>query len=63
MRLLSDMQVQGIDYATIKSVQLPDDIYGDPRGAYFMQALQLDKALERQRRIGRTLCGNLKFME
>lgn len=35
VRLLSDMQVQGIDYATIKSVQLPDDIYGDPKGCLF----------------------------
>lgn len=46
VRLLSDMQVQGIDDASIKSVQLPDDTYGDPRDDYFMQTLQLDKALE-----------------
>ena len=46
VRLLSDMQVQGIDNASIKSVQLPDDTYGDPKDDYFMQTLQLDKALE-----------------
>ena len=46
VRLLSDMQVQGIDDVSIKSVQLPDDIYGDPRDDYFMQTLQLNKALE-----------------
>ena len=46
VRLLSDMQVQGIDDASIKSVQLPDDTYGDPKDDYFMQTLQLDKALE-----------------
>jgi len=46
VRLLSDMQVQGIDNASIKSVQLSDDTYGDPRDDYFMQTLQLDKALE-----------------
>lgn len=61
MRLLSDMQVQGIDYATIKSVQLPDDIYGDPRGAYFMQALQLDKALEVSDELAERYVENLKF--
>lgn len=46
VRLLSDMQVQGIDNASIKSVQLSGDTYGDPRDDYFMQTLQLDKALE-----------------
>lgn len=61
VRLLSDMQVQGIDYATIKSVQLPDDIYGDPRGAYFMQALQLDKALEVSDELAERYVENLKF--
>lgn len=61
MRLLSDMQVQGIDYATIKSVQLPDDIYGDPRGDYFMQALQLDKALEVSDELAERYVENLKF--
>lgn len=61
VRLLSDMQVQGIDYATIKSVQLPDDIYGDPRDAYFMQALQLDKALEVSDELAERYVENLKF--
>ena len=61
VRLLSDMQVQGIDYATIKSVQLPDDIYGDPRGDYFMQALQLDKALEVSDELAERYVENLKF--
>lgn len=61
VRLLSDMQVQGIDYATIKSVQLPDDIYGDPRDDYFMQALQLDKALEVSDELAERYVENLKF--
>ena len=61
VRLLSDMQVQGIDYATIKSVQLPDDIYGDPRDNYFMQALQLDKALEVSDELAERYVENLKF--
>ena len=61
VRLLSDMQVRGIDYATIKSVQLPDDIYGDPRGAYFMQALQLDKTLEVSDELAERYVENLKF--
>ena len=61
VRLLSDMQVRGIDYATIKSVQLPDDIYGDPRDAYFMQALQLDKALEVSDELAERYVENLKF--
>lgn len=61
VRLLSDMQVQGIDYATIKSVQLPDDVYGDPRDDYFMQALQLDKALEVSYELAERYVENLKF--
>ena len=61
VRLLSDMQVQGIDYATIKSVQLPDDVYGDPRDNYFMQALQLDKALEVSDELAERYVENLRF--
>lgn len=46
VRLLSEMQVRGIDDARIEGVCLPHELYGDPTDDYFMQALQLDKALE-----------------
>lgn len=46
VRLLSEMQVRGIDDARIEGVRLPHELYGDPTDDYFMQALQLDKALE-----------------
>lgn len=46
VRLLSEMQVRGIDDARIEGVSLPHELYGDPTDDYFMQALQLDKALE-----------------
>lgn len=60
VRLLSDMQVQGIDDASIKSVQLPDDTYGDPRDDYFMQTLQLDKALEVSDELAERYVENMK---
>lgn len=46
VRLLSEMQVRGVDDARIEGVCLPHELYGDPTDDYFMQALQLDKALE-----------------
>ncbi|MBB1566846.1 hypothetical protein HG431_003635, partial [Candidatus Saccharibacteria bacterium] len=46
VRLLSEMQVRGVDDARIEGVSLPHELYGDPTDDYFMQALQLDKALE-----------------
>lgn len=46
VRLLSEMQVRGIDDARIEGVRLPHELYGDPTDDYFMQSLQLDKALE-----------------
>ena len=46
VRLLSEMQVRGIDDARIEGVRLPHELYGDPTDDYFMQALQLDEALE-----------------
>ena len=46
VRLLSEMQVRGVDDACIEGVSLPHELYGDPTDDYFMQALQLDKALE-----------------
>lgn len=61
VRLLSDMQVQGIDDVSIKSVQLPDDIYGDPRDDYFMQTLQLDKALEVSDKLAKRYVENLRL--
>lgn len=60
VRLLSDMQVQGIDDASIKSVQLSDDTYGDPRDDYFMQTLQLDKALEVSDELAERYVENMK---
>jgi len=60
VRLLSDMQVQGIDNASIKSVQLSDDTYGDPRDDYFMQTLQLDKALEVSDELAKRYVENLR---
>ncbi len=60
VRLLSEMQVQGIDDASIRSVELPYGIYGDPRDAYFMQVLQLDKALEVSYRVAERYVRNLK---
>lgn len=60
VRLLSDMQVQGIDDASIKSVQLSDDTYGDPRDDYFMQTLQLDKALEVSDELAKCYVENLR---
>lgn len=60
VRLLSEMQVQGIDDASIRSVELPDGIYGDPRDAYFMQVLQLDKALEVDYRVAERYVYNLR---
>lgn len=55
------MQVQGIDDVSIKSVQLPDDIYGDPRDDYFMQTLQLDKALEVSDELAERYVENLRL--
>ena len=60
VRLLSEMQVQGIDDASIRSVELPAGIYGDPRDDYFMQVLQLDKALEVDYRVAERYVHNLK---
>ncbi len=60
VRLLSGMQVQGIDKASIKSVQLSGDTYGDPRDDYFMQTLQLDKALEVSDELAKRYVENLR---
>ena len=60
VRLLSEMQVQGIDDASIRSVELPAGIYGDPRDDYFMQVLQLDKALEVDYRVAERYVYNLR---
>ena len=60
VRFLSEMQVQGIDDASIRSVKLPAGIYGDPRDDYFMQVLQLDKALEVDYRVAERYVCNLK---
>lgn len=60
VRLLSEMQVQGIDDASIRSVELPAGIYGDPRDDYFMQVLQLDKALEVDYKVAERYVYNLK---
>lgn len=46
VRLLAEMQVHGVQNARIESVDLRYDTHGDPQGDAFMQALQLDKALE-----------------
>ena len=54
------MQVQGIDKASIKSDQLSGDIYGDPRDDYFMQTLQLDKALEVSDELAKRYVENLR---
>lgn len=48
VRLLSEMQVAGVKDARIEGIHLNNkrELYGDPRDDYFMQVLQLDKALE-----------------
>lgn len=46
VRLLSEMQVNGVDDARIEGVEIPGDTFGDLRDSTFWQVLQLDKAME-----------------
>lgn len=51
LRLLSQMEVDGLSDARICGIDLKDlsNFYRDPAHDYFMQLLQLDKALENGR--------------
>lgn len=60
VRLLSSMQEDGIDDAQIRGVDLKNDTYGDVRDDYFMQILQIDKALENDYATACRYLGNLK---
>ena len=60
VRLLAELQTQGIAEARIEGLDLRHDVYGDPTDDYFMQALQLDKALERGYPVAEQYVANLR---